>query len=58
MFIFLLLDKPQYLGADLEEVGAAGELADIDLCPLGGGEQLTRRGVDTQGGIVRNTVHA
>ena len=39
MFIFLLLDKPQYLGADLEEVGAAGQVADIDLGALGGGDR-------------------
>ena len=58
MFIFLLLDKPQYLGADLEEVGAAGQVADIDLGALGGGDKLPYGRVDAQGGIVGNTLYA
>lgn len=58
MFIFLFLDKPQYLGADLEEVGATGEVADIDLCALSGGDKLSGGSVDAQCGIVGNTLYA
>ena len=58
MFIFLLLDKPQYLGADLEEVSAAGQVDDIDLGALGGGNQLSGSRVDTQRGIIGNALYA
>ena len=57
MFIFLLLDKPQYWGADLEEVGAAWQVADIDLGALGGGDKLPYGRVDAQRGIVGNALH-
>ena len=58
MFIFLFLDKPQYLGADLEEVGAVGQVPDIDLGALGGGDKLPHGRVDTQRGIIGNALYA
>ncbi len=54
----LFLNKTHDLGADLEEVGAAGQVTDVDLGALGGGDKLPCGGVDTQGGISGNALYA
>ena len=58
MFIFLFLDKPHHLCPYLQQVCAAGQVSDIDLCALGSGDKLPYSRVDTQGGIIGNTLHA
>lgn len=55
--LLLLFHEAHYLCADLQQISAAGQLPDGDLCALRCCYQLSRCGIDPQCGIVRHALH-
>lgn len=55
--LWLLFHEAHYLCADLQQIGAAWQVSDGDLCTLRCCHQLSRCGIDPQCGIVRHALH-
>ena len=57
MVVLLFFHEAHYLCADLQQIGAAGQVPDSDLRALRCCHQLSRCGINPQCGIVRNALH-